>query len=689
MPDNQSQRLHWSDAPLDVDADDSLGRSSFVATVVRRIQLATADDPSTVFGLVGAWGSGKTSILKRIRIGLADDWIVADFTPWSSGDAASMSLEFVTTLIDALGLELKGAKGRKLLGYAAYAAPLLGAIPLVGAGVKGSADQVLKQLASRPPWHKQFDELSAQIQELGKRVLIVVDDVDRLGGDELLTLLKVLRLLGRFRGVHYLIAYDQDTVEDLLRSTGSVGRSASFMEKIVQYPFETPPIPRAVATRLVRESIEALLAETDLQLDEGSLHRASSLINIVGPMIETPRTLGRFRQHLLAFGPHVVEGQLDLLDYVAVTWLRLSAHGVWAKLGQWHELLRTGSRPTGILESEEVTEAEWELSVSQADPSANVRGTTSLLAVMFPGVKTRGYESYVEHPRSIADRTYFGRYMLLAIPEDDVSDELIADVIYERGGPSRAAELSVIIDGPNDDLADLAISRYEALRSADRSPSLRLATYLAERLATRGGESETLAAPHGRLRVVLAREIALALIGRTMDVPSVVSLLGEKRALDLVWLVVRPLFAREHRDELIRMFADYWFGQLPERIAELRAAGLLADVMEVVLAGRPHDDIAGLLDADVANFDDYVRLAETFVRFAEWVGSAVTYEMSFADKQFAIVLSESVHAGFAPRIKEESGQLTYERDDHPSRDIDPRIVRAFTIDSLAAMSFKD
>ena len=233
-------RRHWSDEPLDAGAREPFGRQAFVSTLVRQVQRAGAGDPSTVFGLVGAWGSGKTSILNRVRAGLDPDWLVADFTPWSSGDSAAMSLEFVNTLAAVLGEPLDGDLRRKLADYAGYAAPMLAAIPVFGPGAKGVAEQALARLGSRPPWHEQFEALSQRIQALGRRVLIVVDDVDRLGGDELLTLLRVLRLLGRFRGVHYLIAYDQDTVEDLLRSTGAVGRSSAFTAK----PGATSPAAR-------------------------------------------------------------------------------------------------------------------------------------------------------------------------------------------------------------------------------------------------------------------------------------------------------------------------------------------------------------------------------------------------------------------------------------------------------------
>lgn len=678
---------HWSDEPLAVDGIDSFGRQPFISTLVQRIQLASATDPSTVFGLVGAWGSGKTSVLNRVRAGLPDDWTIVDFTPWSSGDSASMSLEFVRTLAEALGNGLDKDMRRRLAGYATYVAPLLGAVPIFGGGLRATADHVLAEIGRRAPWHRQFKELSARIQSLGKRVLIVVDDVDRLGADELLTLLRVLRLLGRFRGVHYLIAYDQDTVEDLLRSTGAVGRSTAFMEKIVQYPFETPPLPRAATLRLTDAAVGDLLSATGRQLDEVGLQRASSLMETIAAQIQTPRTLGRFREHLLAFSSHVNDGQLDVVDFVAVTWLRLASHGVWAELGRSFDVLRSGSRVRGILDREEMTPSDWEAFVVRADTAADVQGTLAVLAIMFQGVHFPGISDYLDHERSISDPTYFGRYLILAIPEDDVSDELIEDVV--RGHCSnldaRMTELAVIIDGNDDALARLALSRYRSVREKYKEPSGRLLDFVFARLQTRVSDIDQVGALLTDVRQILAAEAARGLVAGVVSVSAVIDLVGEDESLNLVWLTSRTVEFRDRKKEIAHRFAAYWHPQLLDRFDELRERRLLARVCELLVFCYSAEELAGTLDSTVVDYEDFVSLGIGFVHLAEWVGSSVSYELNFRSKQFAALVSVDVRDQYRSQIEAEAGQVAYDTDDYPSRDIPPAVIRAFAIDSLRSL----
>lgn len=681
-------RAHWTDEPLDVAASDPFGRGSFVNTVVSRIQLAQAADPSTVFGLVGAWGSGKSSILARVREGLAEDWSIADFTPWSSGDAAAMSLEFVSTLADVLGERALGQTRSQLAGYAGFATPLLAAIPLVGAGVKGAADQALSAVASRPPWHRQFEALSIAIQSLGKRVLIVVDDVDRLGGSELLTLLKVIRLLGRFRGVHYLIAYDQSTVEDLLRSTGSVGRSASFMEKIVQYPFETPPVPRAAVIRLLNEVLSELLMTTGRQLDEISLLRASELVEILAPQIRTPRTLGRFREHLIAFSAHVNAAELDLVDYVAITWLRLAAHSVWALLPSWQTELRTGEQYVSLIDTEKLSPDDWERRFSAIDTSTDVAGTLAVLALLFPGVSVRGRSYYYEHPLTVSDPTYFGRYLLLAIPEDDVSDELIRTVVLRLGNSElaeRSGELCAIVDGRDEALSNLAISRISDLRRNADATSLDLLGFLAARLKARSGDIDHVGAPRNSLRAVLAREIALAIISGLCDAKAITALIGERESLKLAWLAPRSPQFRSRGSEILEGFGQYWLDRLHTAFDDLREQKMLVSAAELIVQTHPHETIAGGLDFAVSDYVSYVELAQEFVYFAEWVGGSVTYELTFRRNPFTALLSADLRAQFEEHVRSEQGSREYEVDEYPLPDAPPETLRAFTIDSLAKL----
>lgn len=598
-----------------------------------------------------------------------------------------MSLEFVSTLAEVLGETLDGDMRRKLASYAAYAAPLLGAIPLIGGGLSGTADHVLAQMGRKDPWHKQFEELSEQIQALGKRVLIVVDDVDRLGADELLTLLRVLRLLGRFRGVHYLIAYDQDTVEDLLRSTGAVGRSTAFMEKIVQYPFETPPLPRAARLRLTSAAIDDLLSVTGRQLDEIGLYRASSLVEVIAEQIQTPRTLGRFREHLLAFSSHVNDGQLDVVDFVAVTWLRLASHGVWAELSRSFDLLRSGSRGADILDRQQMSPSAWEEFVVGADAAADVQGTLEVLAIVFEGVRVPGLREHLGHKRSISDPTYFGRYLILAIPEDDVSDELVEDVVSGNCSnlDDRMAELAGIIDGRDDALARLALSRFRSARENFKEPSERLIAFVFARLQARVSDIDRVGAPRTDVRQLLASEVARGLVAGVVEVSGIIDLVGEDESLNLVWLASRTMEFRDRKMEIARGFAAYWRPHFLDRFDELRERGLLAPVCELLVFCYSAEELSATLDSTVADYETFVSLGTDFVRLSEWVGASVSYELNFNSKQFVALVSEDVRDRYRSQIEEESARVAYETDDYLSRDVPPDIKRAFAVDSLRAL----
>ncbi|KLL95331.1 hypothetical protein NJ76_27770 [Rhodococcus sp. IITR03] len=101
------------------------------------------------------------------------------------------------------------------------------------------ADQLGEFRFEENPFAKRFQAISSYLAKINVRVLVIVDDVDRLHHDELLAVMKAVRLLGRFKGVHYLLSYDTQTVIDVLTRTDLANRNrrraAEYLEKIVQY----------------------------------------------------------------------------------------------------------------------------------------------------------------------------------------------------------------------------------------------------------------------------------------------------------------------------------------------------------------------------------------------------------------------------------------------------------------------
>jgi ABC-type transport system involved in cytochrome bd biosynthesis fused ATPase/permease subunit len=56
----------WSDDPIDSETQDILDRGRFVTMVAERIDACLLGQESTVFGLLGPWGSGKSSLINLI-----------------------------------------------------------------------------------------------------------------------------------------------------------------------------------------------------------------------------------------------------------------------------------------------------------------------------------------------------------------------------------------------------------------------------------------------------------------------------------------------------------------------------------------------------------------------------------------------------------------------------------------------
>jgi hypothetical protein len=96
-----------------------------------------------------------------------------------------------------------------------------------------------------------------------------------------MTLLKVVRLLGRFPGVQYLLAYDDETLFRTLSSTSAVvvndGSAERYMEKIVQYPLLVPPLLQYQQLSRLNDGL-AQVARSTRRTDSGD-DRLSALVH--------------------------------------------------------------------------------------------------------------------------------------------------------------------------------------------------------------------------------------------------------------------------------------------------------------------------------------------------------------------------------------------------------------------------
>ncbi|TQF69215.1 hypothetical protein FK531_10720 [Rhodococcus spelaei] len=444
---------------------DLLEREWFAMQVAQRIAQASTGD-SVVFGLAGPWGAGKTSTLTQIRNALADvpdDWAVVEFTPWATNNELALTEEFYNTIASALD-DNRGRKtenGKKLLNLAA---PILaaGAQTLftgwveskfgegiiqktVDAATEAGADTAKELRFEENPFAERFEKISHFLEELGLRVLVIVDDVDRLHRDELLAVMKAVRLLGRFKGVHYLLSYDTQTVTDVLTHTdlagGSRRRAEQYLEKIVQYPFQLPPIQDVHLANVIDKRLRELAERGGYDTDRSEQDLEVLLARLPLDHL-TLRTVYRlFAQVDMILALITEKGstarpcdEINLLDAILLTYLRLEHHELYRHLVTWKSDLtyQTGKSVDVDKDHKRATMLREKISITIDPEGKNPTDTQRALTVLralFPEAVPRVDGSYRTIPEAaplqIRQPTYFDRYFAFGFPAKDIRDRSI------------------------------------------------------------------------------------------------------------------------------------------------------------------------------------------------------------------------------------------------------------------------
>ncbi|WP_315770145.1 KAP family P-loop NTPase fold protein [Rhodococcoides kroppenstedtii] len=477
-----------SDAAIRTLGDDRLDRREFAETIAGRIQLA-GEGASVVFGLIGPWGSGKTSALSMItdaiRSSGSSTWSVVEFTPWAAESGHGLLEEFYQVIASAMPATEKGLRAKKAVMSAAPVALAMVRAAGVALVEKHLGDEALKDIgkagadaladrlgeiptrAAPDPFTTQFTTISKAINDAGMNILVVVDDIDRLHANELLSVMKAVRLLGRFDRVHYMLSYDEETVLGVLKGTDIANhdarRAQKYLEKIVQYPFALPPIQQVHLAREFRTQLGAVSAAhggPEIETTSPDVATISSfdpwgapanggeddLADLLLAALPTDRmnlrSIYRLCNQLdilltLAGGA----SELDLYDATLITYIRLHYPTLYNQIPRWRKDLL--SNASSWISGKQPTVEEKQSQVAkfiETESAVDHEIAYGILARLFPDTLPKPKWSYIpERPKilRISSSNYFDRYFAFGIPVRDIRD---ADVREDFAHLTRTGE---------------------------------------------------------------------------------------------------------------------------------------------------------------------------------------------------------------------------------------------------------
>ncbi|WP_165022053.1 P-loop NTPase fold protein [Dysgonomonas sp. ZJ279] len=306
--------------PINESGEEKFQRGPFAKRIAQTIYNYN-NDKSLVIGLYGEWGTGKSSVLNLIqsRINEIDtnkDVIIIKFNPWRFSDDKSLLLSFFDTLAKTIDIEIKNKSekiGEVIVKYAGLLAPLSGADDMaktIGLSLsQGESIEVLKQ------------RLDNAIRETKKKILIVIDDIDRLDKEEIYTLLRLVKLNADFPNSIYLLSFDEEMVAGAIGERfGEKGKKSgrNFLEKIVQVPLYLPKLIQADLITYSFEKITNTINSLNLKISTKDLEPFPFYFeDCIIPRITTPRLIIEYI-NLIGFSLPLLNKEVNISDLLLI-----------------------------------------------------------------------------------------------------------------------------------------------------------------------------------------------------------------------------------------------------------------------------------------------------------------------------------------------------------------------------------
>jgi len=463
-----------SDRPID-DADhDDFQRDPFALRIAQTL-IDRRSEENIVIGLYGKWGEGKSSVLNLIKKSLLkvnDKVIFMTFNPWRFPDESQLINYFFNQLAQEIEkampptqnaalvqdpnwldktlergqkkftkpLQTKGETLAEL--FATYSKPFTGLVGIDLSEVIGGHLPDLEELRNR---------IEAKIQASGKRVIVIIDDIDRLEKKQIQAIFRLVKLTADFKQTAYLLAFDDEMVaraigEMFESGDNKVGELAAtsaghnFLEKIIQVPLRLPLAnPNDLLDFCWARLTEALNdSSTSLDANERE-HLADSLRSAILSRLTTPRQAVRYA-NAVQFGLPLLQGEVNTVDQLLVE----AMHIFFPQLHQFvatHETAFAGSLQSDRFyflagEGNTVDEKHKQLvdDVLKNYTGDDHRAAMSLLCTLFPRINklyngnipwmgsNRITDDTLTKRKAVAAVTHFARYFAYAIVTGDVSD---------------------------------------------------------------------------------------------------------------------------------------------------------------------------------------------------------------------------------------------------------------------------
>jgi hypothetical protein len=367
-------------------------------------------------GLYGKWGNGKTSLInlmvneiERLNASKQDvePMHIVRFEPWVFSDSNQLMSQFFIHLANELrgkGSAVISNIGEKLEKYAwlwqvSKMVPWEVMVPLLGQGAREMADAA-QNVTENIGRTMHGDAMSADILTQKKaivdllekqedRILIVIDDIDRLNNDQIRQVFQLVTAVANFPNVTYLLSFDKEIVVNALADVQK-GNGEEYLEKVVQMPISLPDVQREDIKKILYARLRDIQRQyTADMFDENDWEQNYDYY--FEPYVKNIRDINRLC-NAVSFKYGALTLDVHFMDLVGITVLELFAPKAYEWAKNHHEMLlgSYGDRYS-LMNSYDERDTCEELTnyLGASESRERIQDILELIARLFPHYKVK------------------------------------------------------------------------------------------------------------------------------------------------------------------------------------------------------------------------------------------------------------------------------------------------------------
>ena len=421
--------MFYAEKPIISKNEDLLGREKVANNLAREIKYYKNKDSLTI-GIVGKWGSGKTSFINMVLENFEEDeYIIIKFNPWNISSRKQLISDFFLQLSN--NIEKKGNNkiletiGKSLGRLSNFFKPL-SLIPTfsilnnIGEIAEKGSQFINEYLETeKEDLETLKSNINQELEDLDKKILIVIDDIDRLCDEEIREMFQLVKSIADFKNTIYFLSYDREIVTKALDKTQQ-GKGEEYLEKIVQVPLVLPYISKRDLDTIFINRLNMSINIPNEEYDNSYFSEIYN--NGLGKNFENLRDIERY-MNVFNLGVHLAIEELNIIDYIAITLIKVFEPNLYEYIKNNKEYF-SGIKFDEFLpknKKEILTELE---EIYEKLKKLEKRKVKRLMEAIFPKLGEMNYaEGFINvwgKVRRIATPVYFESYFKLDFPEDEI-----------------------------------------------------------------------------------------------------------------------------------------------------------------------------------------------------------------------------------------------------------------------------